>query len=429
MSVKITTLSTSTLISTHGSTRYIVFKIKGEADGANTPRVPLNLSLVLDRSGSMAGQNKLELVKKAAAFVIDRLIEQDRVSLVAFDDEIIVAGPSCPATPTNRKVLKAELQKLKPGGSTDLGEGWFKGIEEVAEFQSERVSINQVWLFTDGQANQGITDPEELATHAGQIRKRGIITTTFGFGDDTNEDLLEAIGEKGGGRFQHIQEVGNISQAFAGELQERLHTVGRELALQINLPAGIELENLNDFEMSKGSGHVIIRLGDIFAGEKKLVVIKLRVSAGTTGQVLRPEAILMFTDPMTGTGREVQPEQEITLTYASAGKVSGERLEPESAGIVGRMLVERARKEILEANRRQEFGKVPVILEKLRGRLNRFHLLNAPGVAALLNELEQQGQQAELEVLDVSVRKSMHYQAYTAQKSRRDYNKEAPIED
>ena len=67
MSVKINTLSASSLISTHGSTRFIVFKIKGEADGVNTPRVPLNLSLVLDRSGSMAGQNKLELVKKAEA--------------------------------------------------------------------------------------------------------------------------------------------------------------------------------------------------------------------------------------------------------------------------------------------------------------------------------------------------------------------------
>lgn len=292
----------------------------------------------------MAGESKLELVKQAAAFVIDRLLEQDRVSLVAFDAEIKVAGPSCSATPANRETLKVELQKLRPGGSTNLSEGWFRGIEEVANFQAERAYINQVWLFTDGQANRGITDPEELATHAGQFRKRGIITTTFGFGGDTDENLLEAMGEKGGARFQHIREAGKISQTFAGELQQRLRTIRRDLALQINLPGGIELENLNDFEMSKGKGQVIIRLGDIFAGEEKQVVIKLRVPAGAVGQVLRPEVVLLYNDPMTGSSRAVLPEQKVSLTYAPNNEVISQRFDLESAQIVGRLMVERARK-------------------------------------------------------------------------------------
>ncbi len=427
MSIKITALAATPLLRSVGSTRYIVFKINGEEEGGNTPRVPLNLSLVLDRSGSMAGESKLELVKQATAFVIDRLLEQDRVSLVAFDDEIKVAGPSCAANPANREALKAELHKLRPGGSTNLSEGWFRGIEEVARFQAERTYINQVWLFTDGQANRGITDPEELATHAGQFRKRGIITTTFGFGSDTDENLLEAMGEKGGARFQHIREAGKIYQTFAGELQERLKTIGRDLALQINLPGGIELENLNDFEMSKGKGQVIIRLGDIFAGEEKQVVIKLRVPAGAIGQVLRPEVILLYNDPLTDSSRAVLPEQKVSLTYASNSEVISQRFDLESAQIVGRLMIERARKEILEANRRQEFKLVPVVLEKLRSRLDRAHLLHIPGVVVLLKELEQQAQQAEREVLDVTVRKSMHYQAYTAQKSRKDYNIEPPI--
>ena len=426
MNIKITTQAATSLIRPSGSTRYIVFKIKGEADGPDNPRVPLNLSLVLDQSGSMAGQEKLELVKKAAAFVIDHLVEQDRISLVGFDDEIVVVGPACPATQTNRQLLKAGLHKLKPGGSTKLSEGWLRGIQEVAKSQSEGVFINQVWLFTDGQAQQGITDPEELATQAGQFRRQGIITTTFGFGNDTEENLLEAIGEKGGARFQHIREARKIPQAFAGELQERLQTVGRELALQINLPAGIELENLNDFEMSRTEGRAIIRLGDVFAGEEKQVVIKLKLPSGTIGQVLRPEAILMYSEPLTGAGREVRPTEQISLTYAPHNKVDAERLEPESAGIVGRMLVERARKEMLEANRRREFRKVPVILERLRGHLSRAHLLDAPGVARLLNELEQQSQDAGQALLDASVRKAMHYQAYTAQKSYRDYNISPP---
>ncbi len=429
MSVKITAMAASSLVRINGSTRYIVFKIKGEADGENSPRVPLNLSLILDRSGSMAGQSKLELVKRAAAFVIDRLLEQDRVSLVAFDDKVRVAGSSCSATPANRELLKAQLQKLKPGGGTNLSEGWFQGIEEVAKFQAERTYLNQVWLFTDGQANKGITDPEELATHAGQFRQRGIITTTFGFGSDTDENLLEAMGEKGGARFQHIREAGKIPQTFAGELQERLRTVGRELALQIDLPAGVELGNLNDFEMSKGKGHAIIRLGDVFAGEEKLVVIKLRIPAGSLGQVLRPDVILMYTDPLTGTGRAVLPGQKISLKYAPHSEVVSQRFDLESAQIIGRLMIEQARREILEANRQRQFQVMPVILEKLRSRLNRAHLLEIPGVAGLLKELEQQAKQAEREILDVSTRKSMHYQAYTAQKSRRDYNIEPPITD
>jgi len=422
MTLKISAKYDGSLIRVGGSERYLLFKIVAEAS-STLNRVPLNLSLVLDRSGSMSGENKLELVKQAAAFVVQRLSDQDRVNVIAYDDEIRVVSPSVKATAANRQVVAAEIGKLHTGGSTNLGEGWLTGCRQVAEFQTEARYIDCAWLLTDGLANVGIVSQEELTTHATELRKRGISTTTFGVGLDFNEDLLRAMAEKGGGNFYFIDSSKQVKNYFEGELGERLNTVARGLALQIQFPEGVSLDCVNDYETSRGSSRVILQLGDMYAGEERQVLVKVTTPAHQTGEQVKLSALLMFTTPQTGAGHEASVTDNLTLTCTSEQECNAQVIEAELKEIIGKLLVSRARQEILAANRIGDYAGVESKKRAFFQSMSDADLDDAPAVQKELEELEQFSQEAAAAPLRAEQAKEAHFRSHMTSRSRKDYKR------
>ena len=186
-------------VAQHGYIVRALLKQEGRAPADG--RVPLNLSLVLDRSGSMAG-GKLDAALEAAALLVRRVRPEDVVSVVAYDDEVQTVA--LPATGEDQGDLPRRIGAIEIGGSTNLSGGWLRGRELVAQAKREG-AVNRVLLLTDGQANVGITDPALLAGLCLGAKREGITTTTIGIGADYDERLLRAMADAGGANTYYIE--------------------------------------------------------------------------------------------------------------------------------------------------------------------------------------------------------------------------------
>lgn len=199
--------------------------------GADAPvnRPPINVALVLDRSGSMSGE-PLAAAKDAALRFARFLGPADRLSVVAFDDQVLtVYGPRAGGDPA----VESAIRPIGPGGSTNLSGGWLKGRSLV---ESGMVTgTNRVVLLTDGQANQGITEPDELAAATGGAQAQGISTTTIGFGAGFNEDLLKAMSSAGRGNAWYVEKADQMTGIFDEEIEGLVALAGQNVEVEIRL--------------------------------------------------------------------------------------------------------------------------------------------------------------------------------------------------
>jgi len=260
---------------TRQTERILEVRVQAPRAHEQEKRPPLNLAIVLDRSGSMQGM-KLEYVKKAASHVLDQLTEQDQVALVVYDDHIQVIANSMKVTHGNRVEMKRLISEITSGSMTNLGEGYLSGCREIAA-SARQETINRTLLLTDGLANVGITDEEVLAKHALELYNESISTSTFGVGNDFNEHLLEAMASRGGGNFYYIATPDRIPEIFLQEFNNLVGITARKVEVRLDLPPNVEWKVLGGWPAEYKEGRLHLSVGDMLTGKLQDIYIKLQV--------------------------------------------------------------------------------------------------------------------------------------------------------
>ena len=192
-------------------------------------RAPINVVLVLDRSGSMSGV-PLAAAREAARRFAGFLGANDRLSVVAFDDEVTVV--SAPAPAGNPAVLDA-ISRIQAGGSTNLSGGWLKAFELARQGLVD--GVNRIVLLTDGQANCGITDLQALTAMVRSGADSRVSTTCIGFGAGFNEDLLQALGREGRANYWYVERDDQMAGVFEGEIEGLVALGAQNVAVEVRL--------------------------------------------------------------------------------------------------------------------------------------------------------------------------------------------------
>lgn len=281
MSLTLTT-DRALIRATGRSTRHVVAAIEAPLHSGSRPRLPLNLALVIDRSGSMGG-DKIAQARDAACYVAGQLSPRDRLAVVAYDDIVEVLVPSTLAMPDAIAAALRRIARLNSRGTTDLSGGWLSGCREIADFLDGE-QIARCLLLTDGLANRGIVDQDVLCTHAEELRARGIVTSTFGIGRDFDEVRLSALAEAGGGTFRLIRDAEEIPGLIREELKEGLEVVAPQAVLEVTAPGGVAVSSLNGFALRADvPGVTRIQLGDLVSGQVLEPIIALQFPPAAEG--------------------------------------------------------------------------------------------------------------------------------------------------
>jgi Ca-activated chloride channel family protein len=245
-----------------------------EKSAVTSTRPRLNCGVVIDRSGSMAEKNKIEFARVSAAQLVDSLTIQDNIAIVEYDDQIHTIVSLSPVT--DKSAIKRLIYSLTPRGSTNLCGGMLQGVDEVKK-GSQHGFISRVILLTDGLANQGIVDPQQIATLVRNARKEGISVSAMGLGLDYDENLLQMIAENGGGNYYYIESATQMAHIFEQELNTLTEAVADNIKCTFT---GNEIDSVivYGYEVSGNEKVVEVPLSALHSGEKRSLLMKVFIT-------------------------------------------------------------------------------------------------------------------------------------------------------
>jgi len=221
------------LLGNHQATLQIA--VNTPIDPATFVRKPMNLVVVVDHSGSMSSDMRLEKVKVGLHTLVDNLKDEDRIALISFDDVTTIDAPFTDTL--NRPNLHAKINALTPRGGTNIHDGLKDGFELLGEYPvNERQ--NRVIFMSDGEATVGITSQTQIIAMAKERIMRGIGLTTIGVGQSFDVELMRGLAENGAGNYYFMEDGAAASEVFTEELDFFMTPLALDIKIETTAGSG-----------------------------------------------------------------------------------------------------------------------------------------------------------------------------------------------
>jgi Ca-activated chloride channel family protein len=259
-------------------------------------RAPLNLCLVLDRSGSMEGA-PFEFAKQACAYLVDQLTEQDVLSIVTFSDTVDVVMP--PRKIVNKQLVKDHIMRLTVGDTTNIYDALVVGMQQATSVNLPGYQTHLI-LLTDGEPTVGIKDFSTIVSAAARAKEFGFHITALGFGPDYNEELLAGIARRSGGKYYYIDQPQRIPEVFQQELVRLMTVVARNPKLEVQLARWVQVRQAFGGELHLQGRTATLNLVDVERGSTLNPVLELEFPNHPAGVYRIAKLTLRWEDVVTG---------------------------------------------------------------------------------------------------------------------------------
>ncbi len=275
---------------------FVMLEVKAAEGVAARNAAPVNLSLVIDRSGSMKG-TRIRNAINGAVGAVERLTDGDVVSVVTFDTQTQVVVPTTTIGPGARDRINAAIRGIALGGDTCISCGIEEGMRLLAETQGK---VNRIILLSDGDANHGVRDVPGFRGIAQRAQGRGVSVTTIGVDVDYNEKIMAAIAQDSNGRHYFVADDSGLERVFEEEAQSLTRAVASDAEIAVTLAPGVELDRVFDRSFRRAGNQILVPLGTFAGPDVKTVLLKVRVPHDKEGPVAVAGVALAYRDLVSG---------------------------------------------------------------------------------------------------------------------------------
>lgn len=391
---------------------------------ATTQRLPVSLTLVIDRSGSMGSEHKMETAEDAACKAVQALSPGDRFAVVSFDNgaELLATGDVSSATVQR---ACAAIIDLDARGSTDMAAGLDVGAQASRSIAGSG-RVNRLLLLSDGRPDS----EAGLADRTAALARAGVVTTTIGLGTDYNEDLMASIADRGLGNTWFVESQPGkqggttLASIFQTELSSMADVVAKSTVLRLTELDGLQVADVIGFPHDRSGHDIIVPIGDIYAGHTTDLLVRVRHPAAHGEHHLLDVAVSgtatrSLRDPAVAGNEAFGTVVALNADFSADSAVVAAALVPEVAEEAEEWRTTQALLVANEAYNRGDFGGGDAILNEQKAKVQvQAKALGSSKLEALFSDVDSYQQQNQLG--GMSTRASMNK---VAKEKARDYQR------
>jgi Ca-activated chloride channel family protein len=348
------------LVGAHEQNLAVTIGAPDPVSDVSVARPPLSLAIVIDRSGSMHGA-PIENAKAAALSVLRQLASRDAFSIVTYSSRSETVLPMQGATDANKVAARAAIEAIDDDGGTCISCGLDTGARELASSPIDR-GLRRILLISDGQANEGVYDRDELAQLAAATAAHGVSISTVGVGLDFDEATMRRLAEVGRGNYYFVEDTVALSAMFSKELGDLQRTVASEVRLVATPGPGVHIEEAYGYPMSRAGDGVVVPVADLRAGETRKVVFRVTVAAAHEGPLMISRVDVGWRRPSDGAPRAAHAAAEVEVVDDPAAVTAS--VDPAIVSVVEQALSARALEEAAAAYDRDGVAGARQVLDR-----------------------------------------------------------------
>jgi Ca-activated chloride channel family protein len=354
----LTARATSSHVLRGTSDTHIAVTVRAPELAEARERPPVNLSIVIDRSGSMEGK-PLADAKAAARHLVELLGPRDRIAIITYSTGAELIVPMQMASASSRAHALQMIDAIDSSGGTNISQGLMVGSEALA---ASGDGLRRLVLISDGQANEGLVGAHRLAELAATSAAGGTAITSVGVGLDFDERTMSAIAIAGRGRYYFVEDTARIASLFERELADLGLTVASDAELLVTPAPGVEVIDAFGYHPRRDRASVIVPIADLRSGEVRKVVLRVRVTTAGAGRM--DLASLQLSWRPRDQGRVVAGTTDVAVAITDdAGAVLAHR-DREIVRQVEEIQTAQAVDEAADAYERGDHGAAGVILDR-----------------------------------------------------------------